>query len=154
MNLEEDDTGVLTTKAIAAVRLHLARSPQVDQRLIFDIHQLAVTEFYQDEIESAYLHLKAVKALLPQIGGIQSIDASLREWVVIGDGYVAAELLLKPLYPASCFDPGSLASDDRVNPVPPAWPGTCLEEEQYAAIFPEEMRKIILDMTRDRAGAN
>jgi hypothetical protein len=144
---DEARTSLLATRAVAAVRRHLATLPTIDQRLIFDIHQLAVTEFYRHELESAYVHLKAVKALLPHIGGIGGIDPSLREWLVIGDGYVAAELLSKPLYPALCFDPGCLISEDRVVAAQQSLAGTCLQEQKYRTLLPPQMQAIILDIT-------
>lgn len=147
LHQDGDQTNVLVTKAIAAVSSYLRTTPPVDQRLVFDIHQLAVTEFYRYELESAHVHLRAVKALLPHVGGIEKIDTSLREWIVIGDGYLAAELLSKPLFPASCFDPGGFPLGESTTIDAQFSIGHFLHEEKYRMILPPQMRTILLDMT-------
>ncbi len=137
---------VLATKAITTVRRYLKTSPPIVQRLIFDIHQMGVTAFYRYELESAHMHLTAVKALLPQVGGIEGIDPSLREWIVIGDGYVAAELSTKPLFPASCFDPGDYILYKQSNITAESSPGQFLQDQKNWKLFPIKMRDILLDM--------
>ncbi|KIY01349.1 uncharacterized protein Z520_02901 [Fonsecaea multimorphosa CBS 102226] len=147
INRDDETTSQIATKAIGAVRQHLRSSPLIDQRLIFDIHQLAVTDFYRYELKSALIHLTAAKSLLSHIGGIDRIDPSLREWIVIGDGYLAAELLQKPLFPASCFDPGDLepehANDTGDHPdITAQW----FQEPKYVKILPNPMHQVLLDL--------
>ncbi|KIW82327.1 hypothetical protein Z517_05354 [Fonsecaea pedrosoi CBS 271.37] len=143
----DETTSQMATKAIVAIRRHLRSSPPIDQRLIFDIHQMAVTDFYRYELQSALIHLTAVKSLLSHIGGIERIDPSLREWIVIGDGYLAAELLHKPVFPASCFDPGDLElvhgdiiSDQTDSTA--KW----FQEPRHFEILPAQMYQVLLDL--------
>lgn len=106
--VEPPEPSLLIQKALLATQKHIRTCREVDERMIFDIHQLGVAEFYRFDVNAALVHLRAVKALIDQRGGLRFIDPSLMEWIVIGDGYVAAELLIKPLFPADDFDPGDV----------------------------------------------
>ncbi|EXJ75083.1 uncharacterized protein A1O5_01779 [Cladophialophora psammophila CBS 110553] len=148
MNRDDDTTSQMVTKAIDAVRRHLRSSPPINQRLIFDIHQMAVTDFYRYELNSALIHLTAARSLLSQLGGIERIDPSLREWIVIGDGYLAAELFQKPLFPASCFDPGELELEhvDVVH-VHSGTTAKWVQEPGYQNLLPTQMQRVLIDLT-------
>ncbi|OAP57444.1 hypothetical protein AYL99_08182 [Fonsecaea erecta] len=146
INRDDETTSQMATKAIGAIRRYLRSSPPIDQRLIFDIHQMAVTDFYRYELNSALVHLTAAKNLLTNIGGIDRIDPSLREWIVFGDGYLAAELLQKPLFPASCFDPGDL--DQRHGDVVGGHTDATtpwFQEPGYLKILPTQMHQVLVD---------
>lgn len=146
LHQDESGTDALATKAIATVRRYLQTNPPIVQRLIFDIHQLAVIEFYRYQLKSARLHLSAAKALLPHIGGIENVDPSLREWIVIGDGFLSAELSAKPLFPASCFDPGDLSFDAQLVVTAGFVPGEFLQDPKYNDLISIEMMGILYDM--------
>lgn len=140
-----DRTSTLIHKAITAIRNHIRISGKIDQRFIFDIHQMAVTEFYRFELQSSLIHLRAVRSLVVELGGLEKIEPSLREWIVIGDGFVAAELLQRPVFSASGFDPG------RWNQSPKEVDGETLagmafQETKYDSIFSKQMRDILFDM--------
>lgn len=139
----KDSTTPLVQKAINAIQHYLKSSPTIDQRLIFDIHQLAVTEFFRFDLESSLIHFKADRSLIAQIGGLQCIDPSLKEWIVIGDGFLAGERLRRPIYPASSFDPG--ARNLHYKEVSQTSPSR-LQEARYHDLLPAQMRDILLDV--------
>jgi hypothetical protein len=147
MHQDGHSTNLLATKAIVAVRNHLNTTHVVDQRLVFDIHQLAVTEFYRYELDSAHIHLRAVKALLESLGGIENIDPALREWIVFGDGFVAAERLSKPIFSASTFDPGELYSERRQALIQHCFSASPISQEsKYRQLLPGPLRNTLVDL--------
>lgn len=145
----QESTEPLIQKAIAAMRKYIETSPQIDQRLVFDIHQMAVTEFYRYDLSASLVHLTAVSNLVSHLGGLDQIDPSLKEWIVIGDNYLAAELLQKPIFPATSFDPGEgdlqLHEDCGVGG-PSSLAGVRFQETKYQEIFPMQMREILRGM--------
>ncbi|KAJ9604489.1 hypothetical protein H2200_011325 [Cladophialophora chaetospira] len=146
LNEDESAADSLATRAITTVRKYLQTDPPIVQRLVFDIHELAVVEFYRYQLESARVHPSAVKALLPHIGGIESTDPSLREWIVIGDGFLAAELSAKPLFPASCFDPGDILLDEQTVVTAGSPTGQFLKNPNYHDLIPAKMMGILRDI--------
>lgn len=142
----ERSTTLLTQKAIRAIRSHIENSAKVDQRFLFDVHQMAVTEFYRYEVESALVHLQAVKSIIIQLGGWRNVDTSLREWIVIGDGYVAAELLQKPVFPASSIDPGRTSEYPRIRDGLFS-AGASFRQPRFEGILPVALREILNDLT-------
>jgi hypothetical protein len=107
---------------------------------------MAVVDFYRFELESSLIHLRAVQHLVAEFGGWQNIDPSLKEWIVIGDGYVAAELLQKPVFPASIFDPGRIDSLSEAS-TSKNMAETGFLEDKYCDIFSAQMREILLDLS-------
>jgi hypothetical protein len=142
MESADDMTTRMAQLAISAIGEHLKAEPVIDQRLIFDIHQMAVTEFYRHDLESASVHSGAVAALLSRLGGVELLDAWLREWIVIGDGYAAAELGREPRYPASAIDPGELPGGYNSLPSESAIQTWC----RHCKWLPTELRGILVDM--------
>jgi hypothetical protein len=142
MESVDDMTTRMAQLAISAIGEHLKAEPVIDQRLIFDIHQMAVTEFYRHDLNSASVHSGAVAALISRLGGVGLMDPWLREWIVIGDGYSAAELGRAPRYPASAIDPGELPSGYdflSAHSVLQTWCQGC-------KWLPEDLRDILIDM--------
>ncbi len=102
------DTAVLICKAIRSTRHRLQACNAVDVNLIYDIHTLANTDFFRFDVQAARMHVRAVAQLVGQIGGLKSLDPAWREWFILGDEFIAAELLYKPFFQPDDYDPGSL----------------------------------------------
>jgi hypothetical protein len=67
--------------------------------LMFNIFQLGCAEWYRYDHDAALVHLKVVKALSDQLGGLSKLSSSLRETILLGDGYLSAEALTVPVFP-------------------------------------------------------
>lgn len=104
-DLQPDSTPYVS-KAIVAVQQHIAgvSTEAYDERLIFNMFYLGTAEFYRWNVEAALVHLKAMKVLVDRMGGLRALHSSLVEMLAIGDGYVAAETLQKPLFDPADFD--------------------------------------------------
>ena len=104
-DLQPDSTPYVS-KAIIAVQQHIAgvSTEAYDERLIFNMFYLGTAEFYRWNVEASLVHLKAIKALVDRMGGLRALHSSLVEMLAIGDGYIAAETLQKPLFDPVDFD--------------------------------------------------
>lgn len=92
-------------KAIISTKNHLETNPPIDSRLIVNIYHLCTAEWFAKNFEAARTHLKLVKQLVDNIGGLQHLNAAARHLLILGDGFFAAERLTLPVFPCD-FDPG------------------------------------------------
>ncbi|KAK7890607.1 hypothetical protein LTR67_007816 [Exophiala xenobiotica] len=102
------DTAVLICKAIQSTRQRLQVCNTVDINIIYDIHTLANADFFRFDVQAARMHVRAVAQLVGQVGGLKSLDPAWREWFILGDEFIAAELLDRPFFQPDDYDPGSL----------------------------------------------
>jgi len=105
VNLQQDERYFIHN-AIVATQKHFQGHPVITTRLVFNVFHLGVAEWYRFNVDAAYVHLKAAKAMIDQLGGLKQIDKPLVEMIILGDGYVAAERLTAPVFSADDFDPG------------------------------------------------
>lgn len=101
------------SRALTATRAKIKTHQQatgiaaiVNTRMILNSFYLGVAEWYRLELDDAFIHIQAVKHMVDVIGGMNSIDGQLREHFALGDTYLAAERLAKPVFNAADFDPG------------------------------------------------
>ncbi|KAK5464961.1 hypothetical protein LTS15_001524 [Exophiala xenobiotica] len=92
------DTAVLICKAIQSTRQRLQVCNTVDINIIYDIHTLANADFFRFDVQAARMH----------VGGLKSLDPAWREWFILGDEFIAAELLDRPFFHPDDYDPGPL----------------------------------------------
>lgn len=97
----EHQTGYFSTKAVVALRADMLETSSFTDRTIFNMFHLGCAEFYQYQDQAALVHLQAIQKAVESRGGLAAIDPALRELLILGDGYVAADSLCKPLLDAS-----------------------------------------------------
>ena len=114
-------------KAIEAVRLHLGEpEPVVNTWLLLSMYALTITELWnvtllpgrhdrQDELwkhglEASEMHLKVLKGLIADIGGMNMIEPYVMESLILADKYLAMYRLSRPILPFT-WDPGSTPSE-------------------------------------------
>jgi hypothetical protein len=83
--------------ALVIFRAYLAQATVFTDGLIFIMFHIGCAEFYSYHHEATLVHLRAIRRAVEERGGLTRINAALRELLILGDGYVAAEALLKPL---------------------------------------------------------
>jgi hypothetical protein len=110
-----EDARVLIHKAIVAASRRLRQTDAVDDNLIYDINALANAEFFSFDTKAARIHLKFVKQLIDQTGGLGRLPQFMREWFLAGDESVAAELFEQPFFHFSEYDPGPLLDWSRTS---------------------------------------
>ncbi|KAK5045219.1 hypothetical protein LTR84_009552 [Exophiala bonariae] len=66
--------------------------------MIFNTYHLGCAEWVRDNVYAAYVHLRAAKFMVDSSGGLEALDQPFAELLVLGDGFVAAELQKKPLF--------------------------------------------------------
>ncbi len=101
-----ENVRVLIHKAIVAAGKRLRQNELVNDNLIYDINALANAEFFSFDTKAARIHLKFVKQLIVQTGGLIRLSQFMKEWFLAGDESVAAELFEKPFFHFSEYDPG------------------------------------------------
>ena len=94
-------------KAIAATKQKFTTNPHIDEKFILSIFNLCGAEWMMDRPDAAMVHLRLVKALVDQIGGISMLSEQFRENMLVGDGFFAAERNTLPMFSYYDFDPGS-----------------------------------------------
>ena len=94
-------------KAIAATKQKFTTSPHIDEKFILSIFNLCGAEWMMDRPEAAMVHLRLVKALVDQIGGLSMLSEQFRENMLVGDGFFAAERNTLPMFSYYEFEPGS-----------------------------------------------
>lgn len=144
------------SRALAATREKIKTHQQatgtaaiVNTRMILNSFYLGVAEWYRFELGASLIHIQAVKQMVDCLGGMKCIDGQLREHLALGDTYLAAERLAKPLFDAADFDPG-------LNPAIHIWsrrPGVAVRKactellhRAHQEIVPEDLRQIIEDL--------
>ena len=94
-------------KAIEALRIRLEKADVVDTWLILLIYALAVSEMWAQNYEAATSHLKMIRHLVTQYGGLARLDPYLMESLLLCDKYVAIGRFEAPVFPLD-WEPGSL----------------------------------------------
>lgn len=105
------DARVLIHKAILVACTYvreLAGEERIDDDLIYDINALANAEFFAFDIKAARVHLRFVRQLIDQTGGLGRLNPFMKEWFLAGDENVAAEVGERPYFHFSEYDPGPL----------------------------------------------
>jgi hypothetical protein len=80
-------------KALPAARQSVAQATCFSDRLILNIFHLACAEFWREQREQASIHLhwQTLCSAVVSRGGLTKLDATLREAIILGDGYAAAD---------------------------------------------------------------
>lgn len=149
----QSDNPEYFSKAIAAIQSHITSESAVDERLIFNMFQMGNAEFFRWNTDGALIHLKAIKTLVDRMGGLRQMNPALIEMLVIGDGYLASELMQKPVFSASDFD----IEDEELNRCfgmaklecllsGATIIGAGLLSRGIAEIMPSRLRWIVIDM--------
>ena len=100
------------TKAITAVREHLATNPEVTTNSLLDVFCLFRAEIYRFNYLAAWTHMKAARDMTEQLGGLEGlekIDRNTMESLIVADLFLAVEFSSPPLFQCS-YDPGTADS--------------------------------------------
>ena len=98
-------------KAIEALKIRLLKADVVDTWLILSIYELAASEMWADNYGAATAHLKMIRHLVIQLGGLTKLNPYLMEGILLCDKYVAMGRFEAPIF---CLDwePGSLPAQE------------------------------------------
>jgi hypothetical protein len=101
-------------KALVAARASVSQATTFTESMIFNMFHLACTEFYRCNMSEALIHLRVIERAVTRQGGMTTLSVALRELLILGDGYAAAELDAAPYLKVSDLDkshvvPASLA---------------------------------------------
>jgi hypothetical protein len=99
----------LMVKSLRALRNSLSNFPAVgiNQLVILDIFFLAFSEFYRQNYDVMWMHLKMIRRLVPLLGGFSSLCQYIREVCCFKELCFAMETGQPPLFPLT-WDPGPL----------------------------------------------
>ena len=98
-------------KAINALKLRLEQADVVDKWLILSIYALAVSEMWAQNYEAAIAHLKMVRHLVTQLGGLIKLSPYLMESILLCDKYVAISRFEAPIFSLD-WEPESLPAQE------------------------------------------
>ena len=98
------DSAPFVAKAITAIQEQIRKDKPMTQRMVFNMFQLGTAEFFRWNVSASVVHLKAIGVLVQHLGGFEALHHSLTELIILGDGYVAAELGESPIYTAAVLD--------------------------------------------------
>lgn len=94
------------SKAITASQEYIKNGLPITTLMIFNTFHLGCAEWSRNNAKAAYIHLRAVKSMVDASGGLETLDQQFAELLVLGDGYLAAELQKKPLFSHQELPPG------------------------------------------------
>lgn len=100
------DGNLYVHKALRASQKYVQSGQPITTRMVFNIFHVACSEWFRYNVDAAYVHFKAAKTVVDEMGGLGAVEGPLAELLVTGDAYVAAELSTKPLWTDSDFESG------------------------------------------------
>jgi hypothetical protein len=121
----------------------------VNPRMILNSFYLGVAEWYRLELDASFIHIQAVKQMVNCLGGMKCIDGQMREAFALGDTYLAAERLAKPVFDPADFDPGldtAISTWSRRFGLAGRKKRTELLHGAHQQIVPQDLRQIIEDL--------
>lgn len=71
-------------RACRAVRHRLNESKSMDNHLIMSIYALCVSEMWVRNYDAASIHLKMIRKIVEQVGGMKKLDAYVMESLILG----------------------------------------------------------------------
>ena len=86
-------------KAIEALRIRLQCSDVVDSWLVLAVYALSVSGLWVKDYEAASMHLKILRNLIVQLGGMRKLNPYVLENLIIGDKYLALSKCAAPILP-------------------------------------------------------
>ena len=140
----------LIQRAMIALQRYLKSNSYVDSQVIYDVFNLFCAEAYRWNIDAALVHLQAVQTLVKLLGGSHKLDRGIMETIIIGDMFLAAELLAPPILILD-WDPGK-ASEQAFSlegvkcSISVADQGQALLYSSQAPIVARRLRTVIEDM--------
>ena len=136
-------------KAILATKARLEAQPHLDEGLVMNIFLMCSAEWLAFRGDEWYIHMRLVKQLVDQMGGLSTLNETNKENVLLGDGFFAADRLTLPVFPCD-FDPGPpdaaavkwmLGNNIRSE-------GGQGFLESAAAFIPDHLRRIVVDLAQ------
>lgn len=94
-------------KAIEQLKIRLEKADVVDRWLILSIYALAVCEMWAQNYQAATAHLRMIRHLVAQCGGLSKLDPYSMESILLCDKYVAVGKFETPIFPLD-WEPGVL----------------------------------------------
>jgi hypothetical protein len=85
-------------KAIIILRRHVEEGASNTQQVILDMSFLSTVEIYSRNFEGARTHLRIIKHLVEQRGGLQTLDQPIIDMIWNGDMVAAYFLDAVPLF--------------------------------------------------------
>ena len=98
-------------KAIEALKKRLEQADTVDTWLILSIHSLAASEMWAQNYGAATTHLKMIRHLVTQVGGLTKLDPYLTEGILLCNKYIAIGRFEVPIFSLD-WEPGPLPAQE------------------------------------------
>ena len=114
-------SGRWMARALKELQSKLSVTSKVTPEHLKAMAHLAASELHRGNEEGAKIHLRAVKAALPAVGGMCALEPFLRLWLIRFDTLLACQQMTAPILDLT-YDPGP-ASGRTKAPYPP-----CMEK--------------------------
>ena len=114
-------------KSLRVLHKHLDGDRNLNVGIIMSIFHLCCAEMYRHNLQAALIHMSTIKRLVDALGGLQSLEPHLMEIIVLGEVYLATDLLRPSMFPC-VYDPGYLPRSPTAPAVQGLGPVTSLTE--------------------------
>ena len=151
----ERSTSYYYDKALTTAQESVAQAVCFSDRMIFNAFHLACAEFYRYHSDEAFIHLQTIGRAVKSRGGLSTLSAPLRELLILGDGYAAAEIDKVPVLgtwdveqihvvPSELVQHYSLRAESINRGSTPAASGFC--SDAAVQLIPPDLRRNIRDL--------